>query len=224
MKIYGIYMDRPLSQEENERFMTFISPEKREKCRRFYHKEDAHRTLLGDVLVRSVISRQYQLDKSDIRFSTQEYGKPCIPDLPDAHFNISHSGRWVIGAFDSQPIGIDIEKTKPISLEIAKRFFSKTEYSDLLAKDKDEQTDYFYHLWSMKESFIKQEGKGLSLPLDSFSVRLHQDGQVSIELPDSHSPCYIKTYEVDPGYKMAVCAAHPDFPEDITIVSYEELL
>lgn len=50
------------------------------------------------------------MDKSDIRFSTQEYGKPCIPDLPDAHFNISHSGRWVICAFDSQPIGIDIEK------------------------------------------------------------------------------------------------------------------
>ncbi|MEA5632366.1 4'-phosphopantetheinyl transferase, partial [Bacillus velezensis] len=70
----------------------------------------------------------------------------------------------------------------------------------------------------------KQEGKGLSLPLDSFSVRLHQDGQVSIELPDSHSPCYIKTYEVDPGYKMAVCAVHPDIPEDITMVSYEELL
>ncbi|WP_087993061.1 4'-phosphopantetheinyl transferase [Bacillus vallismortis] len=224
MKIYGIYMDRPLSQEETERFMSFVSPEKREKCRRFYHKEDAHRTLLGDVLVRSVISGQYQLDKSGIRFSAQEYGKPCIPDLPDAHFNISHSGRWIICAFDSQPIGIDIEKTKPISLDIAKRFFSKTEYSDLSAKNKDEQTDYFYHLWSMKESFIKQEGKGLSLPLDSFSVRLHQDGRVSIELPDSHSPCYIKTYEVDPGYKMAVCAAHCDFPKDITMVSYEALL
>lgn len=224
MKIYGMYMDRPLSQEETERLMSFISPEKREKCRRFYHKEDAHRTLLGDVLVRSVISGQYQLDKADIRFSAQEYGKPCIPDLPNAHFNISHSGRWVVCAFDSQPIGIDIEKMKPISLEIAKRFFSKTEYSDLLAKNKDEQTVYFYHLWSMKESFIKQEGKGLSLPLDSFSVRLHQDGKVSIELPDSHTPCYIKTYEVDPAYKMAVCAAHHDFPEDITMVSYEALL
>lgn len=217
-------MDRPLSQAESDRLMSFVSAEKREKCRRFYHKEDAHRTLLGDVLVRSVISGQHQLDKADIRFSAQEYGKPFIPDLPDAHFNISHSGRWIVCAFDSQPIGIDIEKMKPISLDIAKRFFSKTEYSDLLAKNKDEQTDYFYHLWSMKESYIKQEGKGLSLPLDSFSVRLHQDGQVSIELTDSHTPCYIKTYEVDPGYKMAVCAAHPDFPEDITMISYEALL
>lgn len=125
MKIYGIYMDRPLSQEENERFMSFISPEKREKCRRFYHKEDAHRTLLGDVLVRSVISRQYQLDKSDIRFSTQEYGKPCIPDLPDAHFNISHSGRWVICAFDSQPIGIDIEKRNRSALRSPSASFQK---------------------------------------------------------------------------------------------------
>ncbi|MEC1602212.1 4'-phosphopantetheinyl transferase family protein [Bacillus halotolerans] len=224
MKIYGIYMDRPLSQAESDRLMSFVSAEKREKCRRFYHKEDAHRTLLGDVLVRSVISEQYQLNKADIRFSAQEYGKPCIPDLPNAHFNISHSGHWVIGAFDSDPIGVDIEKMKPISLGIAERFFSKKEYSDLLSKHKDEQNDYFYHLWSMKESFIKQEGKGLSLPLDSFSVRLHEDGRVSVELKEHHTPCFIKTYEVDPGYKMAVCAARPDFPEDITMISYEALL
>lgn len=168
MKIYGIYMDRPLSQEENERFMSFISPEKREKCRRFYHKEDAHRTLLGDVLVRSVISRQYQLDKSDIRFSTQEYGKPCIPDLPDAHFNISHSGRWVICAFDSQPIGIDIEKTKPISLEIAKRFFSKTEYSDLLAKDKEADRLFLSSMVNERKLYQTRKAKAYRFRLIPF--------------------------------------------------------
>ncbi len=98
MKIYGIYMDRPLSQEETERFMSFISPEKREKCRRFYHKEDAHRTLLGDVLVRSVISGQYQLDKSDIRFSAQEYGKPCILIFltPISTFSFRPLGHWCV--------------------------------------------------------------------------------------------------------------------------------
>ncbi|MBY8913494.1 4'-phosphopantetheinyl transferase superfamily protein [Bacillus sp. YC2] len=224
MKIYGVYMDRPLSAEESERMMSVVSAEKREKCRRFYHEEDAHRTLIGDVLVRTVIGHENGLDPAAVTFSVQEYGKPYIPSLPAVHFNISHSGRWIVCAVDSAPIGIDIEKLKPGTIDIAKRFFSQTEYNDLQAKHPDEQTDYFYHLWSMKESFIKQAGKGLSLPLDSFSVRLQEDGQVSIELPDGHEPCFIRTYDVDAGYKMAVCAAQPDFCEGIEMKTYEELL
>ncbi|MED4829453.1 4'-phosphopantetheinyl transferase superfamily protein [Bacillus atrophaeus] len=224
MKIYGICMERPLKQHETDRLMSFVSAEKREKCGRFYHEEDAHRTLLGDVLVRSVISEKYGVNKAGIDFFTQEYGKPYAPAFPDIDFNISHSGRWVICAIDAEPIGADIEKMKPISLDIAKRFFSETEYRDLLSTHKDEQISYFYHLWSMKESFIKQAGKGLSLPLDSFSVRLRQDGRVSVELPENHKPCFIKTYDIDPDYKMAVCAAHSRFPESVVMKTYEELL
>nr|AXN89987.1 phosphopantetheinyl transferase [Bacillus subtilis] len=224
MKIYGVYMDRPLSAGEEDRMMAAVSAEKREKCRRFYHKEDAHRTLIGDMLIRTAAAKAYGLDPAGISFSVQEYGKPYIPALPDMHFNISHSGRWIVCAVDSKPIGIDIEKMKPGTIDIAKRFFSPTEYSDLQAKHPDQQTDYFYHLWSMKESFIKQAGKGLSLPLDSFSVRLKDDCHVSVELPDGHEPCFIRTYEADEEYKLAVCAAHPDFCDEIEMKTYEELL
>ncbi len=62
------------------------------------------------------------------------------------------------------------------------------------------------------------------LPLDSFSVRLKDDGHVSIELPDGHEPCFIRTYDADEEYKLAVCAAHPDFCDGIEMKTYEELL
>lgn len=125
MKIYGVYMDRPLSAEEEDRMMAAVSAEKREKCRRFYHKEDAHRTLIGDMLIRTAAAKAYGLDPAGISFSVQEYGKPYIPALPDMHFNISHSGRWIVCAVDSKPIGIDIEKMKPGTIDIAKRFFRR---------------------------------------------------------------------------------------------------
>lgn len=176
MKIYGIYMDCLFFQEENEWFMFFILFEKQEKCWRFYYKEDVYCILLGDVFVCLVISRQYQLDKVDICFSVQEYGKFCIFDFFDVYFNIFYFGCWVICVFDLYLIGIDIEKMKLISFEIVKCFFLKIEYSDFLVKNKDEQIDYFYYLWLMKESFIKQEGKGLLFLLDFFLVCLYQDG------------------------------------------------
>lgn len=79
MKIYGVYMDRPLSPREEDRMMAAVSAEKREKCQRFYHKEDAHRTLLGDMLIRTIAGRAYGLNPAAIVFSVREYGKPYIP-------------------------------------------------------------------------------------------------------------------------------------------------
>ena len=62
------------------------------------------------MLIRTAAAKAYGLDPVGISFSVQEYGKPYIPALPDMHFNISHSGRWIVCAVDSKPIGIDIEK------------------------------------------------------------------------------------------------------------------
>ncbi len=77
------------------------------------------------MLIRTVAAKAYGLDPAGISFSVQEYGKPYIPALPDMHFNISHSGRWIVCAVDSKPIGIDIEKMKPGTIDIAKRFFRR---------------------------------------------------------------------------------------------------
>ena len=223
MKIYAVYMDQLPEAGQFNRMMAMVSEEKRKKVGRYRYPEDASRTLIGEVLARHIISETFHLPNDQIRFTEGRYGKPAAEGLNDFHFNISHSGNWIVCGAGTKPIGVDVEKIKPINFDIAERFFSPSEHHDLMEKDDSERLSYFYHLWTMKESFIKQAGKGLSLPLDSFSVKLNEQGRASVETPPGYPPCYIQAYEIDPGYKMAVCSAAPEFPGRIVMKSCAEL-
>lgn len=179
---------------------------------RYRYPEDASRTLIGEVLARHIISETFHLPNEQIRFTEGRYGKPAAEGLNDFHFNISHSGKWIVCGAGAQPIGVDVEKIKPINFDIAKRFFSPSEHDDLMEKDESERLSYFYHLWTMKESFIKQAGKGLSLPLDSFSVKLNEQGRASVETPPAIRLAIYKPMKLTPAIKWRCVPPHLNFP------------
>jgi 4'-phosphopantetheinyl transferase len=56
-------------------------------------------------------------------------------------------------------------------LELADHYFAPPEVAALHALDAFGQRDAFFALWTLKESFIKALGLGLSMPLDRFAVR-----------------------------------------------------
>lgn len=72
-----------------------------------------------------MIHSMYDLPIDQIVFQTEGNGKPVVRHIPSFHFNLSHSGDWVVCAIDDAPVGIDIEEIKPIDLAIAKRFFQQ---------------------------------------------------------------------------------------------------
>lgn len=128
MKIFAIqlqHLDEINAQQQIERLKLFVSSEKRVAADRFRFLIDARRTLLGEVLVRQTIHDMYDLPMDQIVFETEGNGKPVVRQLPSFHFNLSHSGDWVVCAVDDAPVGIDIEEIKPIDLAIAKRFFQR---------------------------------------------------------------------------------------------------
>ncbi|WP_144463246.1 4'-phosphopantetheinyl transferase family protein [Bacillus pumilus] len=227
MKIFAIqlqHLDEINERQQIERLKPFVSPEKRAAAERFRFLIDARRTLLGEVLVRQKIHDMYDLPFDEIVFETEGNGKPVVRHIPSFHFNLSHSGDWVVCAIDDAPVGIDIEEIKPIDLAIAKRFFSADEYEDLLSQLAERQEAYFFHLWSMKEAFIKLTGKGLSYGLSSFTARLSEDGQATLTLPDHEAPCFVQTYSLDPAYQMAVCTRKPSAAERVEILSCRDVL
>ena len=93
-------------------------------------------------------------------------GKPYLPGYPGLHFNLSHSGPWGVCALSKAPVGVDVELVRPLRYDLARRFFTPGEQAWLRGRPEGE----FFRLWTRKESFLKALGKGLTLPLDSFSV------------------------------------------------------
>jgi 4'-phosphopantetheinyl transferase len=54
-------------------------------------------------------------------------------------------------------------------VEIAGRYFAPAEVCDLVHAPLCQQQHRFFEYWTLKESYIKARGMGLSIPLDKFS-------------------------------------------------------
>nr|WP_180229831.1 4'-phosphopantetheinyl transferase superfamily protein [Bacillus cereus] len=184
--------------------------------KRLLNSCDVNRTLIGDLLIRSLICQKYKINNEEIRFKYNEYGKPFVENFSDFHFNLSHSGEWVVCTTANFNVGIDIEKVSEIeALKLAKEFFSADEFYDISNMNSDEQINYFYDLWTLKESYIKTIGKGLYTQLNSFSIK--KESRALILYKNIPKNFYFKQYNIDPNYKLSACATRDEFPQEVII-------
>lgn len=209
MKIYGIHITGREEISDFNSIFPFLPKEKKKKIKNFIHKEDAVRTILGEWMIRTLIHENLNIPHKDINLEINNYGKPHLPGYNNFHFNISHSGKWVVCATDISSVGIDIELISPIDLETGKHVFSQEEYKELLSKREEERLSYFYELWTLKESYIKNTGEGLSFPLNLFTVI--GEGKIKLEAKGY----YFKQYDIDKNYKLSVCGIRNKFPKNI---------
>lgn len=205
IKLYALNINSDkLNQVQFNYLLSCLQLDKQERIKKIQRCDDAVRTLTADLLVRSIICSELGIRNEDIEFDKNKYGKPYLRNRQDFHFNISHSEKWVVCATSCYPIGVDIEYIKSINLNIARRFFSEDEYRQLDACNREQRLSFFYDLWTLKESYIKATGKGLSIPLNSFSFRISQD-QDKIYGDSSLEGWQFKHCEIDEEYRMAIC-------------------
>ena len=197
LNVWIIEITDNLKKDEIEELSEFVSKEKRERIKRFHFISDAQNTLIADILIRSEICRLMGLDNKELVFKQNRYGKPYLDGYPDIQFNISHTNGYVACALDDEPVGIDIELLKSSDLCIAERFFCEDEKNYILNSDKNNEV--FIEVWVKKESFIKRNGQGMSMPLDSFSVLNDLPNRVVFHNVFSNHEviCYVCTQKKD---------------------------
>ncbi|WP_053375080.1 4'-phosphopantetheinyl transferase family protein [Paenibacillus sp. FJAT-27812] len=224
LQIFALHMKERLSRTAFHRLLTESSIERQTKVQRFLKYEDAARSLVGDRLAREVIANRIGQSVNDIRFEVDPYGKPHLVDRKELIcFNVSHSGDWIVCAIDVLPVGIDLERIKPIDIQIALPYFSKQERAELMSNPLEQRLAHFYELWTMKESFIKADGRGLSIPLHSFTVRKNGSSSQLI-MEDKLSDFQLKQYVIDAAYKLAVCSKRGYFPKQVMMVELNSML
>ncbi|MBT2291745.1 4'-phosphopantetheinyl transferase superfamily protein [Paenibacillus albidus] len=222
-KIIALKLPEQLSPESYAYFTARVSKARRERLTRFIHIKDAYRSLFGEILVRYILCGQFGQRNGHIQFEQNPFGKPGVSGQPDFEYNVSHSGDWVLMIWGTNEgaLGVDVEQIKPIDLEVAERFFSVEEKAALKSKPAGEQLEFFYDLWTLKESYIKAIGTGLSRPLDSFTVQQRKDGGFS--LITEGELMYFQTYTIAPTYKAAACSSCPALPGSASFIELNEL-
>jgi len=97
-----------------------------ERARGFYHAADAQRHLIGELLARYAIE-QVTGTRPNGSFIVGEKGKPHPEGINGMHFNVSHSGEWVVVAVSAYTVGVDVERIRKVPDGVAERFFSEPE-------------------------------------------------------------------------------------------------
>lgn len=161
----------------------YLSEDENLKTSKFKFKKDKNCSIITRGALRLLSGKYLNLNPKNIKFNYGEYGKPDFDFETNLKFNVSHSGNMaVIGFVLNDDIGIDVEKIKTDFdvFDIVSNYFSSLEIESLKELPTKEQVKGFYRCWTRKESFIKAKAKGLSFPLDSFSVSLESDEKVEL--------------------------------------------
>ncbi len=224
VNIYGVKLLDDLRFLELKGLVSAYLPDDSSiKASEFKHTVNAQRQILGELLVRAVICSNFGLANERILFDYTEHKKPFLKNHSNIHFNISHSGDWVVCALSAWEVGIDVEKIREINFNIARRFFSVEEVKQLFALPKKLQLDYFFDLWTLKESYLKTLGTGLTKPLSSFTVYYNNR---NIVLHEGNNPVevFLKKYRIDNKHKLSACSFEDDFVDGMERLFIVDLL
>ena len=204
IRIYAASINQPIHSEQYQQMLSYVSKSQRLMIEKFHFESDKKRMLYGNVMSRYFIGEKLDKPGETVEFEFNSFGKPYVKGVPMVQFNVSHSGEWVVCAIGDNEVGVDVEQIKPIETKIAQQFFTQREYNTITFTQEDERLKAFYLFWTMKESYIKYIGKGLSIQLDSFDVVKTKDG---FSVIGAEREVAIWQGEVLDGYMLSLCHA-----------------
>lgn len=197
-------------------YRELLSADEWERLTCFKYEKDRHCFLVTRALVRTVLSRYTGVAPEDLSFVFNRHGKPAV-DYNDGirrrlSFNLSHTeGLIVLGVSLGNELGVDIEYSRRqfASLEIATSYFTAVEAEALASLPPERRDERFFQYWTLKESFLKAHGSGLSLPMDRFSFHWPEHNRIEFrgtpEFQQANIAWHFWQLRPSPSHIAAVC-------------------
>lgn len=156
-----------------------LSPDELLRADRYRIERNRRRFIVARATLRQLLGRCLAVGPDAIRFGYARNGKPFIAGpATDVQFNVSHAHERALYAISrNYALGVDIEYlNRDVDYSgLARRFFTRHEYSELQRIPESGRKHAFLTCWTRKEAVIKATGDGLSLPLAQFNVTVAPD-------------------------------------------------
>jgi 4'-phosphopantetheinyl transferase len=189
-----------------------LSDDEINRADRFHFPHHRRRFIAAHGLVRLILGNYLDRAPGSVHLLRGLKGKPYLEKIaigPSLCFNLSHSNDLaMVGITLDRRIGVDVEHIRPLSnLEsIAGRYFSKDEIHGILNAPANEREQLFFHHWTMKESYLKATGAGLS-GLQGIQITHDKSGidsRTAIVIDQSNQSWFIEQFQLTLGYAASV--------------------
>lgn len=213
-----IYIADIRSLEQESLFVALIeeiSENRKEKVLSYKNVKDRCLSLAAGLLLKEGLRKQ-GLSEKEITVTQNPYGKPMLPEELGIHFNLSHGADYAVCAISDEPVGIDLENiterfsgnrgVKRLEL-LKKKALSQEEQALLEGLEWQEQLALFTRIWTKKESFAKEDGRGMLIPFSEINTM---------------KEIYSVDLEIKTGYWLSAYRRNPEEPEIFWVDFLEE--
>jgi 4'-phosphopantetheinyl transferase len=128
------------------------------KILKYSNEKERHLRIVGKALLAYAL-KQPEI-QSGISLEQYDYSATNQPILKgsDLKFSISHSNNIVVCAITKEgTIGVDVEKTKHVKLDLMKFYFNRESWFEIINAP-DVYAEFYRH-WTMREAAIKASGQ-----------------------------------------------------------------
>ena len=188
LHLWCVYPDDLLAEGATEACEALLNQEEQARWQRLRFERHRRESLATRALARTALSHYHPIPPREWSFTANAHGKPVAKPECGLRFNLSNSVGLVVCLVAHQAeVGVDVEAftRAPEILKLAPEVFSPAEQAQLSALRGVDKLDRALSLWTLKESYIKARGLGLSLPLKKFSFLFGGDEGVHLEVDPS---------------------------------------
>lgn len=141
------------SEQALRRAYECLSPSRKEHIDTLRKPEDKIRSLCGELLVEKLLA---ECGITEAKLHRYANGQPYLSGC-DLFVSISHSEDMVACAVSDAPVGIDIQKIRPISPALSRHLCTPEE-----AEYAGTSLHRLYEIWTGKEAWFKKQGTGIT--------------------------------------------------------------
>ena len=182
-----------------------LSPAEQNRSAGMSNHKVRQRFMLARILLRRLLADAAGVAPAALQIDIDARGKPGLASHPGLEFNLSHSANYIaIAITQGLKVGVDVEylRRRNNIAEIARRFFSASEYEYLQYSDFAPAD--FYTLWTLKEAYVKALGVGLVKSLSSCSFDLTAVIKLTDDHPEAHVAAFA-SYQLTLDDQLSVC-------------------